>query len=103
MKKIRVAIVGYGNIGKYALEALEAAPDMEVAGVVRRNGDADKPAELASYKAICKQSQKRNSVRLALQNNALPALALKISERLKCVDCKPRKKNGQIHLQEGVV
>ena len=34
MKKIRAAIVGYGNIGKYVLEALEAAPDFEVAGVV---------------------------------------------------------------------
>ena len=33
MKKIRVAIVGYGNIGQYALQALEAAPDMEIAGV----------------------------------------------------------------------
>ena len=30
MKKIRAAIVGYGNIGKYVLEALEAAPDFEV-------------------------------------------------------------------------
>ena len=52
MKKIRVAIVGYGNIGKYALEALEAAPDMEVAGVVRRNGDVDKPAELKGYPVV---------------------------------------------------
>jgi hypothetical protein len=42
-------------------------------------------------------------VRLALLNNALPVLALKISERLKCVDYKQRKKNGQIHLREGVV
>ena len=46
------------------------------------------------FKAICKQSQKRNSVHLALLNNASPVLALKISERLKCVDCKQRKKNG---------
>ena len=52
MKNIRVAIIGYGNIGKYALEALEAAPDMEVAGVVRRNGDTDKPAELAPYPVV---------------------------------------------------
>ena len=37
MKKIRAAIVGYGNIGKYVLEALEAAPDCEVAGIIRRN------------------------------------------------------------------
>lgn len=52
MKKIRAAIVGYGNIGKYALQALETAPDMEVAGIVRRNGDADKPAELAPYPVV---------------------------------------------------
>jgi len=32
----KVAIVGYGNIGRYALEALEAAPDMECVGIVRR-------------------------------------------------------------------
>ena len=52
MKKIRAAVVGYGNIGKFTLEALEAAPDFEVAGIVRRNGDADKPAELAGYPVV---------------------------------------------------
>ena len=31
MKKIRAAVVGYGNIGQFALQALEAAPDFEVA------------------------------------------------------------------------
>ena len=36
MKKIRAAIVGYGNIGKSVLEALQSAPDFEIAGVVRR-------------------------------------------------------------------
>ena len=36
-QKIKVAIVGYGNIGRYALEALEVAPDMECVGIVRRN------------------------------------------------------------------
>ena len=52
MKKIRAAVVGYGNIGRYAVQALEAAEDFEVAGVVRRNGDVDKPAELASYPVV---------------------------------------------------
>lgn len=52
MKKIRAAIVGYGNIGKYVLEALVAAPDFEVAGVVRRNGSTDKPAELADFDVV---------------------------------------------------
>ena len=51
MKKIRAAIVGYGNIGKYVLEAIEAAPDFEVAGVIRRNPN-DVPAELASYPVV---------------------------------------------------
>ena len=52
MKKIRAAVVGYGNIGKYALQALEAAEDFEVAGIVRRQGAADRPAELASYEVV---------------------------------------------------
>ena len=36
MKKIRAAVVGYGNIGKYVVEALESAADFEIAGIVRR-------------------------------------------------------------------
>ena len=52
MKKIRAAVVGYGNIGKYALQALETAPDFEVAGIVRRNGADNKPAELAPYEVV---------------------------------------------------
>ena len=48
MKKIRAAIVGYGNIGQYVLEALEAAPDFEVAGVIRRNPQ-EVPLELQQY------------------------------------------------------
>ena len=52
MTKIRAAIVGYGNIGKYALEAIEASQDMECVGVVRRNGEANKPAELANYPVV---------------------------------------------------
>ena len=49
MKKIRAAVVGYGNIGKSVVEALQAAPDFEIAGIVRRNGAENKPAELAAY------------------------------------------------------
>ena len=52
MKKIRAAIVGYGNIGKYALQALESADDFEVAGIVRRQGSENKPKELAEYAVV---------------------------------------------------
>jgi diaminopimelate dehydrogenase len=48
MKKIRAAIVGYGNIGKYVMDALDASEDFEVAGIVRRNAN-DIPAELKPY------------------------------------------------------
>lgn len=52
MKKIRAAVVGYGNIGRFTIEALEAAPDFEVAGVVRRQGAKDCPKELSDYKVV---------------------------------------------------
>lgn len=52
MKKIRAAVVGYGNIGRYTIEALEASEDFEIAGVVRRNGAENKPAELAAYDVV---------------------------------------------------
>jgi len=34
-KKIKVAVVGYGNVGRAAVEAIKAASDLELAGVVR--------------------------------------------------------------------
>ncbi|MDR1623491.1 MAG: diaminopimelate dehydrogenase [Tannerellaceae bacterium] len=49
MKKNSVAIVGYGNIGKYVLEAIQASPDFEVAGIIRRD-PSDIPHELKPYK-----------------------------------------------------
>lgn len=51
MKKTKAAIVGYGNIGKYVLEALSAAPDFEVAGIVRRDPQ-NRPEELRNYKVV---------------------------------------------------
>lgn len=36
-EKRRVAVVGYGNIGRYAVAAVKEAPDLELAGVVRRD------------------------------------------------------------------
>ena len=86
MEKIRVAIIGYGNIGKYALQALQVAPDMEIAGVVRRNGAADKPAELAAY-AVVKDIKELGKVDVAIlatptrsvEKYALECLALGIN------------------------
>lgn len=66
MKKIRAAIVGYGNIGKAVLEALQAAPDFEVAGVVRRAGStANNPLELTGI-SIVDDIRKLNDVQVAV-------------------------------------
>lgn len=52
MNKLKVAIVGYGNVGKYTLEAVQAAPDLELVGVVRRSLTADQPKELAGIPVV---------------------------------------------------
>ena len=52
MTKLRVAVVGYGNIGKYALQAIEASGDMECVGVVRRNASKEGFPELEKYAVV---------------------------------------------------
>ncbi len=55
-EKIKAAIVGYGNIGKYVLEALQCAPDFEIAGIVRRDA-TNIPAELKEFRVVHAVSQ----------------------------------------------
>ena len=81
MKKIRAAVVGYGNIGHYTIEALEASRDFEIAGVVRRQGDKDKPAELAAY-AVVDDIEKLKDVDVAIlatPTRSCPEYAAKIA------------------------
>ena len=59
MTKIRAAVLGYGNIGRYTIEALEAATDFEIVGIVRRNA-ADIPSELAGYKVVTSLKELEN-------------------------------------------
>ena len=51
MNKIRAAVVGYGNIGKYVVEALQTAPDFEIAGIVRRD-ITHIPEEIKTYTVV---------------------------------------------------
>ncbi|MBO6023728.1 MAG: diaminopimelate dehydrogenase [Bacteroidales bacterium] len=78
MKKIRAAVVGYGNVGRFALEALEAAPDFEVAGIVRRN--ANKTIELSSYEVVTdiKQLKDVDVAILACPTRSCPEYAKQI-------------------------
>ena len=85
MEKIRAAVVGYGNIGKYTIEALQTAPDFEIAGIVRRNA-TDVPSELEGYKVVTSLKDLEN-VDVAIlatptrkvEEHALEALSLGIN------------------------
>ena len=82
MKKIRAAVVGYGNIGRYSIEALQAAHDCEIAGIVRRQGSKDKPLELTRYEVVGDISE-LNAVDVAIlatPTRSCPEYASKIVE-----------------------
>ncbi|GAB1415238.1 diaminopimelate dehydrogenase [Paludibacter sp.] len=66
MKIIRAAIVGYGNIGKSVLEALQAAPDFEIAGIVRRSSSAKEIHPELSGITITDDISKLNNVDVAI-------------------------------------
>ena len=88
---IKVAVVGYGNIGKYALEAIKAAPDMELAGVVRRETSLQKhlPPEL-SHIPVVQEVKDLGLVDVALlcvPSRVVPKLAAEyVSKGIRTVD-----------------
>ena len=50
-KKIKVALVGYGNVGSYALNTIKNEDDMELCGVVYRNKN-NIPNEIKNEKIV---------------------------------------------------
>ncbi|MGI6149745.1 MAG: diaminopimelate dehydrogenase [Firmicutes bacterium] len=82
---IKAAIVGYGNIGKYAVQAVQAAPDMELVGVVRRRTSLEGklPPELAGIPVVSSLTE-LGCVDVALlctPTRAVPQLAEEILEQ----------------------
>lgn len=88
MKKIRAAIVGFGNIGHYTLEALQAASDFEIAGVIRRNPEdrASIPADIPVVDDIKKLKNVDVAI-LATPSRKVEETAVKIlNEGISTVD-----------------
>lgn len=80
---IRIAVVGYGNIGKYAVQAVEAAPDLELAGVVRRQVKEDElPPELQNVKVVedITKLDQVDAALLCVPTRSVPAKAQEIVE-----------------------
>ncbi|MCP5821167.1 Gfo/Idh/MocA family oxidoreductase, partial [Klebsiella pneumoniae] len=78
MKKIRAAVVGYGNIGQYAIEALEAAADFEIAGIVRRNPSAADTDSVYPVVADIRELGKVDVALLCSPTRAIRAVASEI-------------------------
>ena len=84
---IRVAIIGYGNIGKGVYEAVTAAPDMELAGVVLRDKTTAKakgvPAELEIAEDI-NGLGKVDVAMLCIPSLSVPAVAAELLAKGIC-------------------
>lgn len=114
MEKLKIAIVGYGNIGRFTLEAVEAASDMECVGVVRRSGSAEGIPELAPYKVVSDISGlgKVDVAILSVPSRSVEENSLKyLSQGISTVDsfdihgdiCALRAKLGPVAAANGAV
>ena len=87
MSKIKVAVVSYGNIGKFSVEAVQASPDMELVGVVRRAGSVENiPTELNGVKIVSDISElgKVDVAILCSPTRSIPQVAKAIMEKGIC-------------------
>jgi len=87
MSKIRIAVVSYGNIGKYSVEAVQAASDMELAGVVRRSVSAGTTSgELTNVKVVSEISDlgKVDVAILCSPTRSIPEVAKNIMSKGIC-------------------
>jgi diaminopimelate dehydrogenase len=88
--KIRVAILGYGNIGKAALQALKETPDMEIVGVVNKDILNHKPLELENITVVknIKELQNVQVALLCIPSRVVPEVEKEIlAMGINTVDC----------------
>ena len=89
MEKTKVVIVGYGNIGHYALQAVEAAEDMELVGI------ADLAPTLSLQALRERDMIGANGVKYNLYCPAVPADPLGGGKR-QALSCQRHQHRGQL-------
>ena len=78
MKKIKSAIIGYGNIGKGVYEAIFTAPDMELVGVVLRDKQMAAAKGVPPELTVAEHVSELDGVELAflcVPSRAVPSVA----------------------------
>jgi diaminopimelate dehydrogenase len=83
--KMRVAVLGYGNIGKHAVDAVEFSPDMELAGIVELPERLQGPVpEVTGRKALAAsigELQRVDVALLCIPSRSVPGVAPPILAR----------------------
>ena len=80
---LRAAVYGYGNIGRFSLEALLASPEFEVAGVVSASLSAGSLGDIPVVRSIDELSQVDVAI-LCSPSRAVPDLAAQLLEKGIC-------------------
>ena len=80
---LRAAVYGYGNIGRFSLEALLASPDFEVAGVLSASLSAGSLGDIPVVRSIDELSQVDVAI-LCSPSRAVPDLAAQLLEKGIC-------------------
>jgi len=78
---LKIALFGYGNLGKSIVEAIEAASDMELSGIVMRPQSLNKPqVTVPVVDDISKLDPKPDVALLCTPTRAVPAIAARCLE-----------------------
>lgn len=84
----KAAVLGLGNIGRFAVEALEVAPDFECVGVVRRRESLGKAPhdlrgvpEFASMDELVEKAGKPDAVLICSPSRQVPDNASALLEK----------------------
>lgn len=83
MQEIRIAIVGYGNIGRYALESVLGEKDMKLQGIVRHSNQLEVPAELKGIPVVAdvRELEKVDVALLCVPTRSVPEYAVAYLEQ----------------------
>ncbi len=81
-RKTKIAIFGYGNIGRYAVEAVQASPDMQLVGIVQPiiELDASRLAEAQKHNLVesIDELSEVDAALLCIPTRAVPEVAVKL-------------------------
>lgn len=78
MEKIKVAVVGFGNVGQEVLAAVQESPDMSIAGIIELPQFVDKAKENAGSIPVVSDVRELGDVDvaiLAINSRAVPKVA----------------------------